>query len=219
MTLIDLAKLFFAAIIVFGISHKTSAQQLILVDTANKTHNFTFGAFDTATLTPSAEGLMIELPASANSFGGVVFNGANLNNTLIPVGNNDIFVTLRRDALNSSDVSVVLREQGDNGGNGEFFGYPIGVSSLPLGVFTTVQFSAENFGSNGAPDSGQGTGNGVLDGTLRNVGFHSPSNGTGSQSVTVRSVSIRTSVVPEPSSFMLLFAMPLIALRRRKSNY
>lgn len=221
MRLRNLVKLFFTAFIIFaGLICETSAQELILIDTANKTPNFTFGAFNNATLTPSSVGIVIELLGSENSFGGVGFNGANLDNRLIPAGDADILVTLRLDDVNSTDLSIVLREEGDDVGGGEFFGYPIRASSLPLGVFTTVEISAENFGFNGAADPGQGTGNGILDGTLRNVGIHSPFGGTGSQSITVRSVAIRTSAVPEPSSSLLLLAaMPLGVVRRRKTAY
>ena len=206
----------FAIAICFVTSLTASAQTITLVDLANDAQDFTFLAYDTATLTPSADGIVIDVaPGAVDNFGGLGFGVGSLDNAPNLGLATSILVNVRQDAGNLADLVFTLRE--DNGNPavlGEFFSYTIPQSSLgPVGTFTTIAVSPTSFGFNGDPD------NATLDLPLYEVGIQSPFGQNNQQNVTVRSISIAVpEVIPEPSSLALLLSIgSVVAVRRRRA--
>ena len=169
--------------------------------TTNQNLLFDFGAYS-GNFTFTSEGIDIDIPASADSFGGLGI-AASQPIDLSKVG--EISVTARLDDINSTDLVVALRETGS-----EFFSYQFAATDFVLGEFTTLTIDASDFFFNGD------TADGVLNGTLDNTGFQSLFGSTGLQSFTVQNVTF-IHAVPEPGSVAILIGMgSMLVVRRRR---
>ena len=162
---------------------------------ANQTLRFSFGALSASNNpTPfsfSALGISTNVPASANSFGGL---GVSPTNPLADVtGTTSIEVVARVDAGNQSDLVITVRETGAAGVQGEFFSYIVPASSFPAGGgFATVSVNPAT-GFNGDVTDG------VLNGRILDIGIQTPFNGSAAQNFTVQSVSFIGGFPPRPA--------------------
>lgn len=189
----------------------TASAQYLEDFTTNQTPLFFFGAYDATNAVFTSEGLDVDIPASADSFGGIGVApppGVSVDLT----GVTAIEVTARLDAGNASDLVVSIREDDGMGGDGEFFSFTVAQTDFTLGEFVTVSIDPTT-GFNGD------TTDGVLNGPLNNTSIQSPFAGVDAQNFTVQSVNfVGATAVPEPGSCALLAALlPMIAFRRRKS--
>jgi len=179
-------------------AHKAFAQttSLYVEDfRTNQTLRFSFGALS-VTNNPtsssfSALGISTNVPASANSFGGL---GVSPANPLADVtGTTSIEVVARVDAGNQSNLVLTVRENGTGGASGEFFSYSIPASSFPVGGgFVTVAINPAT-GFNGDVVDG------VLNGTITDIGIQTPFNGTAAQNFTIQSVNFIGGFAPRPA--------------------
>lgn len=199
------------AIVIVGLCSAPVAADYLEDFTTNQTAAFTFGAYDGNT-TFTTEGLVVTIPASGDSFGGIGVApvvGVDLT------GVTSIEVTARLDAGNASDLILSVREDNGAGGDGEFLSYAIAASSFTEGSFVTVAIDPTSFFFNDGPGA-----NGVLDGLINNTGIQSPFGGTSAQNYTVQSVNyIGAVAVPEPSTagFLLVGLLGLCGARRKRN--
>ena len=201
------------AVLVFGLcSTNASAQTVIHLEdfTVNQTPLFDFGAFAGNT-SFSPLGLLTNIPASADSFGGIGVA------PLAPVdltGTTSIELTAQVEPGNMSAIVVSIREAADAAGViGEFFSFTVPASAFAGGGFQTVSIDPTS-GFNGD------TTNGILDGPLDNSGVQTPFGGVDSQSFTVQSIAFLgdAPAVPEPGSLVALLSLGTVAaLRRRRA--
>lgn len=160
----------------------------------NQTLLFSFGALS-ANINPtpfsfSDLGISTNVPASANSFGGLGVAPADPLADL--TGTTSIEVVARVDAGNQSDLVITVRETGTGGAQGEFFSYIVPASSFPIGGgFVTVSVNPAT-GFNGDVTDG------VLNGTVNDIGIQTPFNGTAAQNFTVQTVSFISGFPPRP---------------------
>ena len=188
-----------------------SAQSTIYLEdfTTNQTPLFDFGAFAGNT-SFSAAGLLTDIPASADSFGGIGVA------PVVPIslaGLTSIELTAQVEPGNMSDIVVSIREAAVGAqAMGEFFSFTVPATSFTPGAgFQTVSIDPTT-GFNGD------VANGILDGPLDNSGIQSPFGGTAAQSFTVQSIEfIGGPAVPEPGSLAVLLSLgSIVALRRRR---
>ena len=162
---------------------------------------FDFGAYS-GNFAFTSEGVDINVPASADSFGGL---GIAASQTIDLSNVGAISVTARLDDIDSTDLVLALRET-----DSEFFSYQFSASDFVLGEFTKVTIDAGDFFFNGESTDG------VLNGTLDNTGIQSPFGGTGLQAFTVQSVTF-IHAVPEPGSAAILIGLgSMLVVRRRR---
>ena len=156
------------ALLVVGLcSTSASAQSTIYLEdfTTNQTALFDFGAFtDNTTFDPT--GLITNIPASADSFGGIGVA------PVVPVNLNgltSIELTAQVDAGNASDIVVSIREGiAGAAGDGEFFSFNVPATSFTPGAgFQTISIDPTT-GFNGDFDNPGG--DMVLNGVLSNTG-------------------------------------------------
>ena len=165
-----------------------SAQQTSLYRedfTTNQVLRYSFDSFDVSNnpsaVSFSALGVSADVPASANSFGGL---GVDPTIPLVDItGTTSIEVVARAEPGNQSDLVISIREAENNGQDlGEFFSYTVPASNFPVGGgFVTVSIDPAS-GFNGDRVDG------VLNGSLNDTGIQSPFNGTNAFHYTVQSV-------------------------------
>ena len=126
------------ALLVVGLcSTSASAQSTIYLEdfTTNQTALFDFGAF-TGNTTFDPTGLITNIPASADSFGGIgvaPIMPVNLN------GLTSIEITAQAEPLNMNDIVVSIREAANAAGvAGEFFSFTVPAAAFAGGGFQTV---------------------------------------------------------------------------------
>lgn len=229
MKKIKLALMLIAAL-ALGTAGSTDAQEILLLDgTSNPEFDFAFDSFIASPPTTTAEGIVLNVPASTvvdgSNFGGAGYRTVQLANTPNLAGATELLVTARLEAGNTANLIVALREDFENSQTidaGEFFSYTIDTTQFTSTGFTTVSFDLTDppvppF--NGAGSGAGGTNNGVLDGQLFEVGLQSPFGQNNPLNITIQSVSIvtPTTAIPEPSSLALLLGVvPAMVLRRRR---
>ena len=179
----------------FGANNASSQiASLYLEDfTTNQTLVFEFGAFASpAASSFSSSGVSTNIPASADSFGGL--GVAPTNGSVDITGTSSIEVVARADAGNASDLVISIREApGPAGVDGEFFSYTIPANKFPAGGgFVTVTIDPAS-GFNGDRTDG------VLNGLLNDTSVQSPFNGTAAQNFTVQSVNFLGGI-PAPAA-------------------
>ena len=206
----DLNETFILEVDSLVITQLAASETLLLADfSGGPDDQFTFGTFDSGTLT--ADGLLIDVPASASTdnFGGVeVFN--DFGDGLISEG---VFLTEDSQFLveadigenNDTDLVLAIRES-----SGEFFSVTVFADDLADDGQAIVSLS--DFFFNGDPTDG------IINDSIIGVSLQSPVDSGNAVNFTAGSVSIFTvdpASIPEPASTTLVLMCGIVAAFRR----